>query len=209
MIRDQVEGFEITDVTLGKNSNEAGTLTYLFEGLEFLYQMMKTSESEAIQQFCNAFASPEAPEETDNETMAASPSVRVCAFHWYATSACNFIKMIGWLHQRQDPAAMSPDAYLAKVLPEVEPWRNKVAAHFARHTPHRKDTPADEIASLIPPTALMNGRYMAGAYRVAVRRSNQTSASRLEPWSLTQVHEHLRLRFGLGVAGGEGNHVGG
>lgn len=195
MIRDQIEDFEVTDEILRKHSNETGAINYLFAGLEFLYEMVKRAEREAPEPFAEI------------EELAASrvqcvtevpPGVRICAFHWYATTACNLVKMIGWLHQRQDSSAASPADYLGKVLPEVEPWRNKVSAHFALHTPQRgRDTPADEFASLIPPTAQVNGRFVAGAYHVVVTRSSKASRSQLRPWSLTQVHEQLRARYGF------------
>jgi hypothetical protein len=194
MIRDHIEGFEITDDTLQRRSNEAGALNYLFTGMGFLYDLVRQAELEARQQFIDVTASAE----TRLPSVApVHPGVRICAFHWYATSACNFVKTIAWIHQRQDSSAPSPADYLEKVVPEVKSWRDKVSAHFAFHTPHRNDTPADGLASVIPPTAQINGRFVAGAYCVTVTRAGQRSNSQLRPWSLTEVHERLCTRYGI------------
>jgi hypothetical protein len=40
-------------------------------------------------------------------------------------------------------------AYVNSVLPEGSKWRNKVAAYYARHTPHKDDTPADTNAGRV------------------------------------------------------------
>lgn len=186
MLRDQVEGFELKDDILRKHSNEANAIGYLFYGLEYLYSIVKQAEP------AGSHATGGTPDAT-----TASPAVRVCSFHWYATTACNLVKTIGWIHQRQDANAPEPEAYLETVLPAVKAWRNKVSAHFAFHTPHKSDTPADEFASIIPPTALVNGRYIAGAFTVQIRRQGQVSQSKLKPWSVTQVHEQLRSRYGI------------
>jgi hypothetical protein len=181
MFRDTVEGFELTDQTRLKYSMEFGAIVYLSAGLEHLYRMVRDHEVRKLGKPISNIV---------------HPGVRLCAFHWYAVTACNLVKLIGWLRHQQDPAADSSKAYLEKVLPAVLPWRNKVAAHFAIHTPHG-DPLADLRACLIPPTARVNGRYTAGSWTVSITKAGKTSSSQLLPWSLTLVHEGLRKRYGL------------
>ena len=67
-----------------------------------------------------------------------------CSFHWYATSACNLVRLVGWLGQEQN--SKKADAYVGRVIPNVRIWRNKVAAHFAitirgKRTPQPSSNP--------------------------------------------------------------------
>lgn len=71
---------------------------------------------------------------TLNEEAALSPAVRICAFHWYATTACNWVKMIAWIRQQHDIKAPTPDTYLTTIMPAVEIWRNKVSSTRQRCT---------------------------------------------------------------------------
>ena len=195
MIRDLIEPFEITDEQLAKHPNEVGPLRYLYSGLEYLYEMVKRAERE----YWDRIIRETKPQDAGDPVLQESvhPGVRICAFHWYATTACNFVKTIGWFREREHPGAPTVEAYVKAVLPEVKLWRDKVSAHFAFHTPRSKDTPADVFASIIPPTAFHNGRFVAGAYQATITRKGQTSTSQLLPWSLTEVQEKLRARYGI------------
>lgn len=199
-LTDHVIGFEVTSETLRRHPNEVNLLGRLMAGLDYLYQ--KVSEAETAG---SLFANEEAEAAPD----PLPPGVRSCAFHWYATTVCDFVKMVGWLHKQQNPGADQPDDYLKAVVPALELWRNKVAAHSAVHTPHRKDTPADLLASLLPPTSWARcpedsrGRLYAGALAVTMTRAGKTSTSQLQQWSLTKTHEELRERYGLRTAATE------
>jgi len=115
----------------------------LFAGLEFLYRTVKQAETEARQRLMDMDQLPEPGRAPAPSSVPAA--VRVCAFHWYATTACNLIKMIGWIRRQENPQGATPAEYAEKVLSAVRLWRDKVAAYFAVHTPYSKDTPADEL----------------------------------------------------------------
>lgn len=194
-VTDHVLGLEVTNETLQRHHNEVNLLNRLLAGLEYIYEKVKEVEAIGPRRFADPDANLPPP--------PLPPGVQSCAFHWYATTACDMVKMIGWLHQQQTPGADDPDDYLQKVIPAVEPWRNKVGAHSAVHTPHRKDTAADLLACLGPPTTWIkerddtSSRLYAGAYAATITRAGKTSTSRLQQWSLTKTHEALRDRYGL------------
>lgn len=72
--------------------------------------------------------------------LAAVPQqLLVCLFHWYSVSACNLVRLIGWIADDSGlPKARAKNAkhYLNRVTPNVSTWRNKVGAHFAKPTPN-------------------------------------------------------------------------
>jgi hypothetical protein len=194
MLRDSVAGFELTDEVLHRYPNEMGAINYLQVGLDFLYQQVEKAEApirEKLKDFERVCWIGNPP------WMKGLPrELLTCAFHWYATSACNLVKMIGWVRKEEDPDAPVPEDYLKAVLPEVFVWRNKVAAHFARHTP-KKDTMAEQEASVFPPLGFENDAFYASLMTFGTTREGVTSTSEaIRPWSLTKVHLGLRARYG-------------
>src|SRR5262245_22935319 len=115
MLKDNVANFELTDETLSRHANEVSAINMLLEGLHFLYMMVRYPESRYFSR--------------DEPADAAPIAVRCCAFHWYSVTACNAIKLIGWLHKQQDATAIEPNEYVEAVVPAVYRWRNKVAGH--------------------------------------------------------------------------------
>jgi len=51
-----------------------------------------------------------------------------CAFQWYAISAYNYVRLVGWLAIR-NPKLLGE--YINKVIPTITEYRHKIAAHFA------------------------------------------------------------------------------
>ena len=118
-----------------------------------------------------------------------------CCFHWYAVALCNYAELVGCIGQELDKSRPPPRKYVKDVVPVVLAYRNKVAAHISRAR-RRKSNAAERFASLIPPSAFINGRYVAGAYNVRTRTSGTVSDSRaISPWSLTETHERLADRY--------------
>lgn len=134
-LTDHVLGFEVTNETLQRHHNEVSLLNRLLARLEYLYEKVKEAEAIDPRRI--------ADQDADLPPPPLPPGVQSCAFHWYAMPACDMVKMIGWLHQQQNTDADAPDAYLKKVIPAIEPWRNKSppTARYTRTTPRRTRQP--------------------------------------------------------------------
>jgi len=117
-----------------------------------------------------------------------------CAFHWYSVTACNYVRLVGWLVNGGDTAKATE--YLKHVLPEVYVWRNKVGAHFARTFPRGKDTPADLAKSVMFPISFDDDAFYAGSLVLVMTSKGQRSSSRKDMrWSLTHTHQQLSTRY--------------
>ena len=115
-----------------------------------------------------------------------------CAFQWYAVSACNYAKLVGWLATRETDSAKK---YVKKVMPRLLNYRNKVAAHFAITDPLR-DNEADLAASVMTHIIYVRGRLCAAALTPTVKNNDQEiTVSRDISWSLSLAHERLVPRF--------------
>ena len=116
-----------------------------------------------------------------------------CAFQWYAVSACNYAQLVGWLATR-DPKA-SKD-YVARVVPRLVKYRNKVAAHFAMTDPFR-DNEADLAASVMRQIVYSRGRLCAAALAPVIKKEDgqEISVTADLSWSLTLAHERLMRRY--------------
>jgi hypothetical protein len=77
-------------------------------------------------------------------------------FHWYAVSACNFVKTVGPIAYRQI-IPVGPSSVCREGDPEVLAFRDKVAAHFAWATRNSKDNEAERLASILPPLSFVRG----------------------------------------------------
>ncbi len=137
--------------------------------------------------------------------------VIACFFHWFGVSACNFVRLVGFIHglerklfTRADLEAKASfktikaavDGYVNSVteLDNVLVWRNKVGAHFAMTDPYKDDNIATLDMSVIFPVTFEN-RYFVGG--LTMGKGNQTAfhTSQLPRWSLTEVFEALVPRF--------------
>jgi hypothetical protein len=119
-----------------------------------------------------------------------------CAFHWYAISACQYVRTVGAIAWRHDSARPKPPDYAKAVIPEVIAFRDKVAAHFAWCTANKKDNPAERFASIIPPLGFQHDSFHVGVWAIHLRQGGQVNNSTgIQPWSLCKVHERLRQRY--------------
>lgn len=194
MIRDHIENFELSDEVLGQHLNEAQSLQYLIEGLDWLYRQIKDVERVVLSRIHPGVKL--VAMGNDPFTAGLPKPLVTCSFHWYAVSACNFVRLLGWLHRKADSTAKSPLEYVRGVLPEVYPWRNKIAAHFARSSDSHQDSEAERLASVLAPVGFCNDAFYASSMTVHVRKGGVSSSSKsLRPWSLTKVHEALRARY--------------
>jgi hypothetical protein len=192
MIIDHIENLELTDGQAKNYANELNSINYLARGLGFLYTQVQRVEAEVIKrlpkgkQVCLFGNAP--------QMQGINQDLVACAFHWYAVTVCNYVKMVGWLAN----GGNSPSArdYLESVLPEVYVWRNKVGAHFARIDPMSEDTPADLALSVMFPISFDDDAFFAHSLKLTLTTGGNSSTSRGDMrWSLTHIHRNLIPRY--------------
>lgn len=184
---DHVEQLSLSDDERRLRANELNALLYLAEGLTFLANQVKQIEDSYRGQL-----DPRRVEFHFGNVPGfewVPRGLLACSFHWYAVSACNYARMVGWLANGDDPKKTAQ--YVERVLPSVHLWRNKVAAHFAQTDPRPEDTAADLVASLMPPS-FVDDAFAVGALRISMKR---TSSRTDMQWKLTHVHRDLGRRY--------------
>ena len=192
MIIDHVDNAELRDEDAEQYFNEFHTLKYLWTGLSFLNDQVQKMEAEVnsrLDKNQRVFMYGNSPrlEEIPQNFVA-------CAFHWYSVTACNYVKLVGWIINRG--AIIEANKYLRDVLPEVSIWRNKVGAHFALTAPKREDTPADLAQSVMFPISFDDDAFYAHSFVFGMTSGNQGSSSRRDmTWSLTHTHKQLVARY--------------
>lgn len=195
MIIDHIDNLKLTDSQVRNSYNELHSLDYLAKGLEFLYDQVQKLEGEVIKRVGNdrqVYLYGNA-----REFRGIPLGLVACAFHWYAVTVCNYVKMVGWLANGGN--SKKAREYMERVLPQVYLWRNKVGAHFARHTPKltgkNKDTPADLAMSVMFPIGFINDAFYASPFKLSLRQSGRLSTTQNMQWSLTHTHRALIPRY--------------
>lgn len=121
-----------------------------------------------------------------------------CAFDWYSVSVYNYVSLTGWIAHEAGLTTEQFSKYRDDVLPVIKIHRNKIGAHYSRHTPH-KDGVADQMASTMYNDVAFDGRhFVVNSWIVAVIGA-KSSKSTLERWSLAETHERLRERYGVAL----------
>ena len=214
MIIDYADNLGLPDEDTEQYFNELRSLEYLSTGLNFLNAQVQRIEAEisgrmgkdkVVQMYGIAPALEGVPQD-----------LVACAFHWYSVTACNYVKLVGWLVNGGDTSRATK--YLRHVLPEVCIWRNKVGAHFARIDPRKEDTPADLAKSVMFPTSFDDDAFYVDSlvftiasgdqkhprpegipdwrWRLLMMSGRERSSSRRDMrWSLTHTHERLSARY--------------
>ena len=192
MIIDYVDKLELTNDEASKHFNELRSLDYLAHGLWFLHNQVHKIEAQIsarVDKNKRVFIFGNAPE------MKGIPQDLVaCAFHWYAVSACNYVKMVGWLASNSDSSKARE--YMERVLPQVYLWRHKVAAHFAIIGPRKNDNAADLAKSVMFPISFDDDAFYANSLTLTQSSGGKSSTSRQDMcWSLTHTHHELTPRY--------------
>ncbi len=191
---DHIDHCELSDGGQAHFGSELATLSYLQGGLHYLAKQVAAVETEVqgrIDPRLRVFSVGNDPQ------MRGLPLGLVnCAFHWYAVSACNYVRMVGWLLHEDGAMTQKPGRYLSAVIPEVKAWRDKVGAHFARAHGNKHDSEAERLASVFPPVGFDDDVFIASPLTLTMTRGGRTStSSALRPWSLTKVHARLGERY--------------
>jgi len=195
-ILDHIDDIRIPGDVFREPSNEYWALICLKKGLEFLYQ--QAARLDAITQL--------KLNPTDNMkvsafgnfpgTEAIPKALLTCSFHWYAISACQYVRTVGAIACMHDSNRPIPIEYVQAVIPEVLAFRNKVAAHFSWSTKHSQDNDAERLASIIPPLTFIDDSWNVGALEVAISKKGKTlTSAAVEPWSISKVHLKLARRY--------------
>ena len=181
MILDHIEGLELSEEGLSTQDQSAlEALARLRVGLTWLYEEVNTLETEARKRA----ASENVVFALVGSVMEGMPmAVVACTFQWYAVSACNYIQLVGWLATKDTEAAKR---YVKRVAPDLELYRNKVAAHFALASPRKEDNLADLWASVLTRVVFMQGNFLVNAELPVIRTEDRelTPAHKLS-WAFT------------------------
>ena len=214
MIIDHADNLELKDEDAERYFNELRSLQYLSTGLNFLNTQVRRIEAVVnarLEKDQVVFMCGNAP-----ELQGIPQDLVACAFHWYSVTACNYVKLVGWLLNGGDTA--EANRYLQHVLPEVYVWRNKVGAHFARIGPREEDTPADLAKSVTFPISFDDDAFYVNSlvltmssggqerprpqgiadwrWRLLGMSGRERISSRKDMrWSLTHTHERLSSRY--------------
>lgn len=204
-VLDHIDQITVSGTVFEQPTNEYWALICLRDGMEFLYRQARECD-ELVRRQVNPdgnlkyFGAGNLP-----EMRTVPKSLLTCAFHWYAISACQYVRTVGAIAYRNDRTRPLPPSYVSKVIPDVLAFRDKVAAHFAWSTQHSKDNDADRLASVLPSLTFVDDSFHVGAWSVDMGRAGKESSSQsMVPWSICKVHERFRTRYwpSSGAVGG-------
>lgn len=195
-VLDHIENIIVPGDVFQEPYNEYYVLICLHSGLEFLYHQAAHFD-EVVKQQVNPQDKLKFMGSGNLPAFNQIPkTLLICAFHWYAISACQYVRIVGAIAYRQDKSRLFPPKYVKNVIPEVLAFRDKVAAHFSWSTQHSKDNDAERLASILPPLSFINDSFHVGALTVALQKSGKGSTSEeIKPWSICKVHQQLRRRY--------------
>ena len=189
---DHIANLKLSDEQEKGQFNELRSLAYLATGLRFLYEQVQSVEAEVIKRLpkdkrISIFG--DAP-----EMQGINQDLVACAFHWYAVTVCNYVKMVGWLANNGNSSGARD--YMQCVLPQVYLWRHKVAAHFAIIDPRSGDNAADLAMSVMFPISFDNDAFYTGSLTLTITKDGRQNRSRQDMrWSLTHIHSDLIPRY--------------
>jgi len=193
---DYIDKIKVDEDVFAEPCNEYWALTFLWEGMEFLYR-----HTQHYDHVVKKRVDPECKRDVficGNHPALQGVPIRLLtsAFHWYAISACQYVTTVGNIAYKADSNRQLPNKYRDSVIPGLVIFRNKIAAHFAWSTQNKRDNDAERIASIIPQISFKNNSFYIGNWAARVRRSCRESDSMtIKPWSLSKVHESLRERY--------------
>lgn len=196
MILDYINNLSLPDDP--RYGNELSVLRHLATGLRFLNAQVASIEKrkkEKVGEKVRVFSFG-----NDPVLPRAIQDFIVCAFHWYAISACNYAQLVGWLAL---PSRTDQKEYVKAVMLPVKTYRDKVAAHFARADPRKEDNAATLDASVLPSVAFDDDAFYVGAWRITKTVAGVPSSSIDFRWSLTKTHVELTKRYWPPTVGGQ------
>jgi len=195
-VLDHIENIMVPGNVFHRPTNEYHALICLYHGLDFLFRQAAKCDDVVKQQLnphdtLQVMCSGNLP-----ELNQIPQTLLTCSFHWYAISACQYVRLVGAIAYRQDNFRLTPLQYVKNVIPEVLTFRDKVAAHFAWSTKHSQDNDAERLSSILPPLTFVNDSFHVAAFSVSLQQSGKASTSEeIKPWSICKVHQQLTKRY--------------
>ena len=195
-ILDHIDHIEVPGHVFRSPVNQYWALVCLWQGLEFVNRQA-TQCNELVRQRVNPKGKLKVTLTGNHPGLADVPQgLLTCAFHWYAVTACQYVRTVGVIACTVDSKRPRPAEYVKLVIPEVLAFRDKVAAHFAWTTRHKQDSEAERKVSVMPSLAFVNDAFQVGVWVVLSRKGDEVSDSReIQPWSITHIHDRLRQRY--------------
>jgi hypothetical protein len=193
---DHVDQIVVPGRVFEKPVNEFWTLICFWQGMEFLYRQANKCDEAATK-----ILNPEGKHQTS--CSASFPALDglpkallSCSFHWYAVTACQYVRTVGVIAKKTIDRQEEPLAYVERIIPELKTYRDKVAAHLSWSTQNTKDNDAERLASVIPSLSFENDGFYIASYTVGLSGSKGgcTSAA-IQRWSICRIHEQLRRRY--------------
>jgi len=190
---DYIDDIKVAGDVFAKPVNEYWALVSLKEGLDFLYkqtvrcnEMMLAQANPKVRIFAMG----------NSLLLTGVPKgLLTCAFHWYAISACQYVRTVGSIAHKEDKSRPEAWQYLKAVIPEVLTFRNKVAAHYAWTMNHSQDNIAEQSASIMPMLTFSDDSFFIGGYTVSQRKKGKEICGSVANWSITKVHNQLKERY--------------
>lgn len=169
-ILDHIDGIKVMGDVFSEPANEYWALLWLREGLRFLNcQVAKCEDSvrqrynsSQIKIFCYG---------NDPLLRDIPKTLLTCAFHWYAISACQYVRTVGMIAYKE---ISDVKGYIEKVIPEVLSFRDKVAAHFAWTKSDSRDNKAERMISIMPQITLQDDSFFVGSWKLTSKSSGET-----------------------------------
>ena len=194
MIIDHTDKLELSEEETERYYHESNLLNTLATGLDFLNRQVANLEGEARDRL-NANDDLVVSFGNDPRLKGIPRRLISCTFRWYSVTACDYVRIIGWLVNGGNTKKASD--YLDSVIPQVRIWRNKVGAHSAFTDPKGDDTPANLFVSSIPwDIGFVDDAFVAGSITVSLGSDDGGSTSRQDmEWSLTRIHRQLACRY--------------
>lgn len=195
-ILDHIEGIAVPADVFAQPANEYSALLSLRDGLEFLARQASKCDEAARQQL-DPGGNLEIFSYGNNPSLRGIPfGLLTCAFHWYAVTACQYVRLVGAIAYQMDANRPLPPKYVGMVIPEVLAFRDKVAAHFAWTSRHGQDTDAERALSVMPQITFQNYSFFVGAWTLHLRaKGKESNSSSIQPWSIAEIHARLRKRY--------------
>lgn len=206
---DYIDNIVVPGDVFREPTNEYWALVCLWQGMEHLnHQVVKCEQAakESVESGSEQIFSfaPDMKIEVEGlmsfgrmpEAIRGATRLLTMAFHWYAISACQFVRLVGAIAKRLDDSRPLPNDYAEPIISEVIAYRDKVAAHYSWSSKNKRDNDAERLASILPPLGYNRGRITVGTMTVLLRQGDKSSTSiDIKEWSLSKVHEQLIKRY--------------
>lgn len=212
MMIDLKDKLELPDKMKSKFVNELQALANLWRGMCYIYKLVCEIERIANEKINNGTVFQNMPpvvkksfEGKDIRYVSygndpafnwLDKGLLYSLFQWYAISACNYVRLVGYLAKKTDSSRPKVSAYIEKVIPDVGWFRDKIAAHPVKACYNKKDNEADRAASVLYQVGYNSGRFYASVWQVTiVRKGEKIAGSNPGSWSITKTHEKLSERY--------------